>query len=181
VAQRRAKEISQVIRVSGNATVIRPATEAERLAIAELYWTVWRETQAPLQPAEVSALRDRHFFVARVLNFPTPPLAAFVADELAGFAACQGAYLGQLYLGPRARGLGLGRALLAASEAAMRAAGHRLATLRCLVGNPARSFYERNGWSLDREATEMVETRSGACPVSSWLMVKRLDATSEAG
>jgi GNAT superfamily N-acetyltransferase len=159
-----------------DAVTIRPATGTERPAIGELYWSVWRETQAPLQPAEVTALRDRDFFVARVANFPAPPLAAFVADELAGFAACQGAYLGQLYLGPRARGLGLGRALLMASEAAMRAEGHRLATLRCIVGNPARVFYERNGWSVDRELTETIETGSGAFPVSSWLMAKRLDA-----
>jgi GNAT superfamily N-acetyltransferase len=164
--------------VSSEAIIIRPATEAERLAIGELYWSVWRKTQAPLQPAEVSALRDLDFFIARVAHFPAPPLAAFVANELAGFAACQGAYLGQLYLGRRARGLGLGRALLAASEAAMRAEGHRLVTLRCLVGNPARAFYERNGWNVDREVTE-VETRSDPYPVSSWLMVKRLDATAQ--
>jgi GNAT superfamily N-acetyltransferase len=161
--------------MSSEAITIRPATGAERLAIGELYWSVWRETQAPLQPAEVTARRDRDFFITRVANFPVPPLAAFVADELAGFAACQGAYLGQLYLGPRARGLGLGRALLMASEAAMRAEGHRLATLRCIVGNPARAFYERNGWGVDREVIETIETGSGAFPVSSWLMMKRLD------
>jgi hypothetical protein len=62
-----------------------------------------------------------------------------------------------------------------ASEAAMRAEGHRHATLRCIVGNPARAFYERNGWSIDREVTETVETGSGAFLVSSWLMAKCLE------
>jgi GNAT superfamily N-acetyltransferase len=54
-----------------------------------------------------------------------------------------------LYVAPVAQGAGVGTALLAEAEQALRAAGHTTAVLRVLELNGlARTFYERHGWAL---------------------------------
>ncbi len=144
-------------------------------AIGRLYHAVWRATQAPLQPPEVAAYRDEAFFIERVRNLPVPPLAAYGEGNLLGFAAWAGDYLGQLYVAPEGRGLGLGRTLLQASEHAIWASGFDRARLHCLVGNDsARAFYERCGWRVADTITEEAETLIGHVPVACWEMVKVL-------
>jgi len=154
---------------------LRAAARDELEEIGRLYHAVWRETQAPLQPPAVAAYRDEAFFIERVKRFPVPPLAATCRGKLLGFAAWTENHLGQLYVAPEGRGLGLGRTLLQASETAIWAAGFDQARLHCLVGNDgARSFYERRGWRCAATVTEDAETPSGPVPVPCWEMVKAL-------
>jgi ribosomal protein S18 acetylase RimI-like enzyme len=55
-----------------------------------------------------------------------------------------------LYLDPARRGEGVGRDLLRWTLDRYAERGFKVATLYSLVGNePARRFYERNGWTLD--------------------------------
>jgi GNAT superfamily N-acetyltransferase len=154
---------------------IRAAGRDELEEIGRLYHAVWRETQAPLQPPGVAACRDEAFFIERVKRFPVPPLAAYSQGRLLGFAAWAENHLGQLYVAPEGRGLGLGRVLLQASEHAIWASGFDQAHLHCLVGNDgARSFYERCGWRHMADAVEEAETLTGPVPVACWEMVKDL-------
>ncbi len=154
---------------------LRAAGQDELEEIGRLYHDVWRETQAPLQPPGVAAYRDENFFIERVKRFPVPPLAAYLEGKLLGFSAWAENTLGQLYIAPEGRKLGLGRALLQASEHAIWASGFDRARLLCLVGNDAaRTFYERCGWRHAADIVEAAETRSGPVPVACWEMVKDL-------
>ncbi|QRM28764.1 GNAT family N-acetyltransferase [Microvirga sp. VF16] len=154
---------------------LRAAGHNELEEIGRLYHAVWQETQAPLQPPSVAAFRDETFFIERVRNFPVQPLAAYSEDRLLGFAAWAGNTLGQLYIAPAGRKLGLGRALLQASEHAIWASGFDRARLLCLVGNhDARAFYERCGWRHAADIVEAAETWSGPVSVACWEMVKEL-------
>ncbi len=155
------------------APTIRLARADEVDAVAALYHEVWHATQAHLMPPEVAAARDLAFFRRRVAGYADPVLVAAVSGALAGFAARKGAYLEALFV--RARGRGAGAALLAASEAAMRAAGEAEATLLCMVGNDgARRFYERHGWALTGEVELPVEGPAAPLTARAWRMVKPL-------
>ena len=154
---------------------LRAAAHSELEEIGRLYHRVWRETQAALQPPGVTAFRDEAFFIERVKNFPVPPLAAYLEGRLLGFAAWTQDTLGQLYIAPDGRKLGLGRALLQAAEHAIWASGFDRARLLCLVGNhDARAFYERCGWHYSFDIVEAAETASGPVPVACWEMAKDL-------
>jgi len=52
-----------------------------------------------------------------------------------------------LFVDPAFEGRGIGQALIAASCAALRQAGHRSATLSTDAGTRAERFYLRNGWT----------------------------------
>ncbi|WP_134499869.1 GNAT family N-acetyltransferase [Microvirga pakistanensis] len=154
---------------------IRTARRDELKEIGQLYHAVWRETQASLQPASVAAYRDEAFFVARARRFPTAPLVALSQGRILGFAAWTGCRLGQLYVLPEGRSLGIGRALLERSENAIRAGGFECAELHCLVGNDsARRFYERCGWRHTATLMEEAETLNGPVEVACWEMTKEL-------
>ncbi|WP_262268078.1 GNAT family N-acetyltransferase [Microvirga yunnanensis] len=154
---------------------LRAAEDDELEAIGRLDHAVWLETQAPLQPSSVAEHRDEAFFIERVKRLPVPPLAVYGQGRLLGFAAWADNLLGQLYVAREGRRLGIGRALLQASEHAIWASGFDRARLRCLVGNHgARSFYERCGWCCTATITEDAETRAGPVPVPCWEMVKEL-------
>lgn len=156
---------------------LRTAGNDELEAIGRLYHAVWLETQAPLQPVSVAEYRNEAFFIERVKRFPVPPLAAYAQGRLLGFAAWAENMLGQLYVAREGRSLGIGRALLQASEHAIWASGFDKAHLHCLVGNHgARSFYERCGWRCADTITEDAETLQGPIPVPCWEMVKELKA-----
>ncbi|MCW3041624.1 MAG: family N-acetyltransferase [Solirubrobacterales bacterium] len=71
------------------------------------------------------------------------------SPAVADAAAAGAGELVALYVDPPAQGAGVGTALLAEAEQALRAAGRHQAVLRTLEGNGlARTFYERHGWSL---------------------------------
>jgi GNAT superfamily N-acetyltransferase len=68
---------------------------------------------------------------------------------VAGFAAVGGGELMALYVDPGAQGAGVGTALLAHAEQAMREAGATEAHLWVFTGNEhGRRFYEARGWTL---------------------------------
>jgi len=157
---------------------IRTARLDEQGEIGRLYHAVWRETQAALQPPGVAAYRDEEFFIGRVKRFPITPLVAASQGRLLGFAAWSGSYLGQLYVLPAGRNLGIGRALLERSESAIRSNGFDYATLHCLVGNDsARLFYERCYWHCAATLVEKAETSNGPVEVACWKMTKDLRRT----
>ncbi len=152
---------------------IREATAHEREVIGRLYHAVWHETQASLQPASVAAYRNEEFFIQRIRGLSTPPLLAEGNNRFLGFSAWTDDYLGQLYVLPEGRSLGLGQALLKASESAIQEAGFARARLHCLVGNDtARRFYERHGWQVTETVLDQADTFEAPVQVKSWEMAK---------
>ena len=75
--------------------------------------------------------------------------------EVVGFVVAAGCEIALLYTHPRTWGRGTGRALLAAGEAALRAAGCTEVTLWTEERNERpRRFYEAAGWRADGEVKE---------------------------
>ncbi|MFI8519664.1 GNAT family N-acetyltransferase [Streptomyces sp. NPDC085481] len=103
---------------------------------------VWRERlSAPGAPVVLVAEGDAPDVVAFACFRPWPD---------GGLDAAVTAEVSALYALPEVWGRGVGRALLAATVAAMAAAGFRDAGLWVLEGNVrARAFYEAAGWRPD--------------------------------
>jgi GNAT superfamily N-acetyltransferase len=138
--------------------VIRRATPADAPAIAAVQARAWRhayadivapermptvEQQAPRWVAHMGAGGEVHVWDqdGRVVGFAT---AGPGRDD-----ATQGE-LYAIYVDPPAQGAGVGAALLAAAEQALRDAGHGEAILWTFEANGlARAFYERRGWRAD--------------------------------
>jgi ribosomal protein S18 acetylase RimI-like enzyme len=137
------------------APVLRAAGAADAPAIADLLTASWQDAYAALLPPEL--LRDRlpalhRAAWARIAADP-PAGAVVVAEDaggLLGFCAAwlrgDECYVDNLHLRPKARGGGVGRALLGRAAAALAAQGATRAALSIIEGNDgARRFYERLG------------------------------------
>ena len=157
---------------------IRRARADELGEVAGLYWRTWHESQASIEPPEIAASRPPDFFENRVAGWSEPPICAWYSGRLGGFAAWQGAYLGQVFVDLALRGTGIGGSLLAAAEAAIAAAGHRTAKLDCIVGNDSgRRFYERHGWHVVDEIDDPHPVEGQSIALRIWHMEKPLDPT----
>jgi GNAT superfamily N-acetyltransferase len=143
--------------------------------IAQLHHDVWHQTQAPFQPDAVRQTRDLDFFRSRVAIFAEPPLVVERNGKLIGFSGWDNGYIGQLYLLPSERGTGIGRELLARTEALIAQSGAREARLVVITGDiDGRQFYERSGWKIVSERPLQVDTPSGPVEVPAWHMAKTL-------
>lgn len=154
----------------GPPPVIREATVADAAAIARVHVASWAVAYRGLvsraiQTSTTVALRTVQWrpILSGEAAYPgSVNLVALVDGEVAGFA-CHGpsradlwpppsaaGELYALYADPSAWGRGVGRALMDASVAGLRDAGHVDALLWVLRGNArARRFYERMGWVPD--------------------------------
>jgi len=72
-----------------------------------------------------------------------------VSDTIRGLSAGdpRDGSIWALFVDPAFEGRGIGQALIAASCATLRLAGHRSATLSTEAGTRAERFYVRNGWT----------------------------------
>jgi GNAT superfamily N-acetyltransferase len=142
--------------------VIRPATPEDAAAIGDMHAQAWTETYPGLVPdallVEMTDRVRRRAAWAHNLAQPLLPGGTLVAEEagaILGFVsvcAARDAALGApgevagLYLLRRAQGRGLGRALLAAGAALLRAEGHGSAGAWALDTNArAQGFYAATG------------------------------------
>ncbi len=157
--------------------IFRRGTADDIGPIARLHYNVWHETQAPFQPEAVRQSRDHDFFRSRVAIFSEPPLVVERDGQMIGFSGWDNGYIGQLFLLPAARATGIGRELLARTEALVAQSGAAEARLVVIAGNhEARRFYERNGWAVVSERPLQVDTASGPVEVAAWHMAKALKA-----
>ena len=150
-------------------TSIRPASDADMAAVADLWHEGWHDGHAGHVPDGLTAARTLAAFHER-----TPPRVAdtsvAVADDgtLLGFVMVVGDEVEQVFVAPACRGTGLASELLAEAERRVAAGGHASAWLAVVVGNArARRFYERQGWSdegdLPYEVTAGGETFVSPC------------------
>jgi GNAT superfamily N-acetyltransferase len=156
---------------------VRRATAEDAHEIASVQVASWRAGYAEVFPAEFLAglsVDERVELWTRVLSDGCFDI--FVAERdgrVSGFASAgpteddDGAgtrgELFALYVEPSAWGRGLGRALLARAEAALREAGFDEATLWVLEDNPrARAVYAAAGWREDGGRYRLTEPDVGA-------------------
>ena len=139
--------------------LLRPATVADAHAIAEVQKrALWRE-HVDEEPPDLP-VADGETLVAdvdgRVYGFATVG-----ASRREGSSSEEGELMA-LYVDPPAQGAGLGSALLAAAEDALRAAGYAQAVACVLdADDAARCFYERHGWHHDGQPAHHGD--SGTC------------------
>lgn len=130
-------------------TSIRPASDADMAAVADLWHQGWHDGHAGHVPYGLTAARTLAAFHER-----TPPRVAdtsvAVGDggALLGFVMVVDDEVEQVFVAPAGRGTGLASELLAEAERRVADGGHASAWLAVVVGNArARRFYERQGWS----------------------------------
>jgi GNAT superfamily N-acetyltransferase len=150
-------------------TSIRPASDTDMAAVADLWHEGWHDGHAGHVPDGLTAARTLAAFHER-----TPPRVADTAvavdddGSLLGFVMVADDEVEQVFVAPAGRGTGLAGELLAEAERRVAAAGHSSAWLAVVVGNArARRFYERQGWcdagDLPYEVTAGGETFVSPC------------------
>lgn len=160
--------------------VIREATVADAAAIARVHVASWEVAYRGLVPRAVQttttvALRTVQWrpILSGEAAYPgSVNLVALMDGEVVAFAChgpsradlwpppSAGGEIYAMYAKPAAWGRGVGRALMDASVAGLRDAGHIDALLWVLRGNTrARRFYERMGWMQDDGARDQESER----------------------
>ena len=150
-------------------TSIRPASDADMAAVADLWHEGWHDGHAGHVPEGLTAARTLSAFHERTPSRVADTSVA-VADDgtLLGFVMVVGDEVEQVFVARAGRGTGLASELLAEAERRVAAGGHASAWLAVVVGNArARRFYERQGWSdagdLPYEVTAGGETFVSPC------------------
>lgn len=148
---------------------VREARAADATGIARVHVQSWRSTYPGLIPDSFLVNLSEPAAAARwrsVAEAQGPGHGAFVAVDVTGTIAPAGSIIGiasygarrvavdgyggefyALYLLDEAKGLGIGRRLMAAMADRFLAADIRSAAVWCLRDNPSRWFYERLGGS----------------------------------
>ncbi|MGC4190238.1 MAG: GNAT family N-acetyltransferase [Thermomicrobiales bacterium] len=147
--------------------VLRPATLADVPSIAGIHVRVWQRSYRGIMPDDfLDALAPEHRYERweREVAAPNAAMTVIVAEDpvvgqIVGFCSvCPQNHrepvdealpaAGELYtMYVDEKGRGIGRCLIEAAEARMRAMGFTRGVLWMLADNvAARSFYERMGW-----------------------------------
>jgi ribosomal protein S18 acetylase RimI-like enzyme len=135
--------------------------DAEGIAAVQI--ATWRDAYAGLLPGEILASLDAGAWAERWRGRLAAPAGAvftlvFEADgRVRGFVSggpsrdeLPGGEVYAIYVDPACQGRGAGRRLLAAATRLLADAGFAAASLWVLAGNqPARGFYESQGWRFD--------------------------------
>jgi len=156
-------------------TQVRSADAAEINQLAQLWYNVWHETHAPLQPPELTRLRTLDSFRERLQAALAHIRVAGPLGAPVGFCVLRGEELYQLFVLPDARGSGVAAALIADAEARLADRGVETAWLACAIGNDrAARFYEKNGWRMTGTVVNPADTSNGPFPLEVWRYEKRL-------
>ena len=148
------------------APTIRPATEDDAPALADLHVRAWQWAYRGLLPDGYLAdlprqTADREAMWCRQVREPPASSPVWVAERdgrVIGFCNAVPSRSGEpgtadlltLYVEPEVVGTGVGAALMRRALDDLRARGYRAALLWVLEGNErARRFYERWGWVPD--------------------------------
>jgi len=154
---------------------MRTADAVEIDHLARLWYDVWHETHAQLQPPELTRLRTLESFRERLqAAIPNIRVAGPLGAPV-GFCVIKDEELYQLFVSPEARGSGVAAALIADAEAQLAERGVETVWLACAIGNDrAARFYEKSGWRLAGTVVNPAETASGPFPLEVWRYEKRL-------
>lgn len=148
-------------------------------AIIALARKTWYATYTPLISTEQIEYMLDLFYNEEVLRKQLhDPQHHFMAmtegDTLLGYAHCieleHSVKLSKLYFLPEMQGRGLGRALMKEVEALVKALGYHQLELCVNRGNPAYSFYLKQGFTVKEE----VDIPVGPYWMNDYVMVKAL-------
>lgn len=125
--------------------VLRPARPEDADALGRVAHDSFHQAFAGIMSAAALAQRPHSFFVGRFAEQWPHVTVAAMADRIAGFSMVRQGHIDMLFVDPATQARGVGKALLAAAEAA----GAR--SLECFRDNlEARAFYEKHGWTLNQ-------------------------------
>lgn len=153
---------------------LRPATDADAAAIAEVWHAAWHDAHAEHVPVHLVAERTPEHFRRCAADIAGSAIVAEDATGIVGFVRVEANELDLLFVAHRARGTGVAADLLSRGEGAI-AVRHDIARLEVVEGNTrARRFYARNGW-LDTGSREWrAHTATGPATVVYHRYEKRL-------
>lgn len=127
---------------------LRPATDADAAAVAEIWFAGWHPAHAGHVPNGLTERRTLAAFHERSPQRVADTTVADVDGEVAGFIMIVGDELEQIYVHPAFHGRGVASELMAEAERQLAAAGVEVAWLAVAIGNArARAFYEKSGWT----------------------------------
>jgi len=139
-------------------TDVRRATSDDLSGVSGVFLRCWRESYRGILPVEaIDAMTDQRAQALwrRVLSSAEGTvLVAAQGEQIVGVTrhAIDGSHgaVHSLYVSPGAQGAGIGRMLLDAATAELRAAGAETGLLWVFAANaPAIRFYESRGWRPD--------------------------------
>ena len=137
--------------------------------ISAIWEAGWLEAHAEIVPAKLSDIRKKEGFLDRTRENLAGTRIAIVGPDVLGFCMIKENELYQMYVSPKARGLGVAQALIQDAENRIRAAGHTTAWLACAIGNErARGFYEKSGWTNAGQHVVDLDTSDGTFSLEVW-------------
>ncbi|MBP2184665.1 GNAT family N-acetyltransferase [Amycolatopsis magusensis] len=162
-----------------NEPLLRPATPADVVSIARIWYSGWRDGHLGHVPDALLAVRTEESFGVRaaehVVDPATRTVVAEVEGAVAGFVMVVGDEVEQVYVSSQHRGSGIAKLLLAEAERLVAANGHRGAWLAVVAGNVrARRFYERRGWTDEGPFDHAAPHEDGPIPTPAHRYTKPL-------
>lgn len=160
---------------------IRDADRADIQPLARIrhegWHEVWEKLHAGILPDELKANRTLTYFAERLTeDFDRTCVAGPVGAPL-GFATIIADELSQVNVANKARGTGVGKALVSDAEARIAAHGTDAAWLKCAIGNqPAIRLYETCGWKKTGKMTLDLRGATSVYPLEVWRFEKKLGA-----
>jgi ribosomal protein S18 acetylase RimI-like enzyme len=156
------------------AVVLRPARAEDAAAVADIWWTGWRDGHLGFVPDALVAVRTEESFHTRAAERVGDTTVAVIdagadADAdgtVAGFVMVVDDEVEQVYVSGAHRGTGVAAVLLGEAERQVRANGHARAWLAVAPGNArARAFYERAGWADEGRVEYLAASADGPITV----------------
>ena len=126
--------------------IVKGAAHADVAEAAEVAARSYRQAFRSILSEEILAARDAAFFADRFEASLDRLRVAHRNGRVVGFCLVTDGHIDMLFVDPESIGTGAGRALLRDAERG------GATSLECFRDNhPARRFYEKQGWTIERE------------------------------
>lgn len=160
-------------------TEIRNAEPSDAEALADLWYDGWQDAHADLVPDELTRIRTRPAFLARVHSHASAIRVAGEIGRPIAMSLVQNDELYQFYVGAEARGTGLAGGLLADAHRQIAGSGASTGWLSCAIGNlRAARFYGKHGWRNVGEMDTVFDGETGLFTLRSWRLERDMSDVS---
>ena len=153
----------------------RAAIAADLPALAVIWRIGWHDAHFEHVPASLSAIRTPESFLARLTAYLDQTITIGPIGKPLGFTTIKGNEINQIFVSSAAQGKGIANTLISAGEAAIKSAGHTIATLDVIPENArAIAFYTKMGWKDRGIETILLEGDGKPYPLNCLVMQKEL-------